>query len=304
MNPLRLLARFDGHRLDYMNDLPILAALCQGLGAAHRRKPHSRVNPLLVALGVLLLALVGDVGASASRTQRLLFSTTAERPERQTMTAWQKIIAGGIIGVLWLAAIISKHFWTDIDTGAFQLACGAALSALGIHSASTGNAGSQFAQMPMPTLPPGQQTGFVSLRMMAVIAAVALGLSMLGGCTTTTGAMYRGYATEAKAGIQTWDDNSLATMHDLLCAQPYSAIQRHPEFQPGVVALCGPLVNTASLDPRRCSRCCRSRRRSASFLRRPQLPHPARSEQVPHDARLSGDGRVRRAVDAARPSCV
>jgi hypothetical protein len=85
--------------------------------------------------------------------------------------------------------------------------------------------------------------------MLVTLAAIALGLSILGGCTTTTGAMYRGYATEAKAGIQTWDDNSLATMHDLLCAQPYSAIQRHPEFQPGIVALCGPLVNTASLDP-------------------------------------------------------
>jgi hypothetical protein len=85
------------------------------------------------------------VGASFLALKDFISQQGPKRPKGKSMTAWQKIVAGGIIGLLWLAAIISKHFWTDIDTGAFQLACGAALSALGIHSAMTAT-GSAVAQ--------------------------------------------------------------------------------------------------------------------------------------------------------------
>jgi hypothetical protein len=154
------------------------------------------------------------------------------------MTSLQKIVAGAIIGLLWLAAIVAKHFWTDIDTGAFQLACGAALSALGIHSAATGSGDAN------------KQGGFARIGLLIAIASVA----MLAACTTTTASLYRGYATDAKAGIQTWDDNAIATLKDVFCAQPYSAIQRHPEIQPGVSALCGQLASGSSIDPAQAQR--------------------------------------------------
>lgn len=112
----------------------------------------------------------------------------------------------------------------------------------------------QFAQMPAPPIPPGPQTGFASVRMMSALAAIALGLAMFSGCTTTTASLYRGYATDAKAGIQTWDDNAIATIKDVFCAQPYSAIQRHPEIQPGVSALCGQLASGSSIDPAQAQR--------------------------------------------------
>jgi hypothetical protein len=101
---------------------------------------------------------------------------------------------------------------------------------------------------PAAPVAPSGQGGFASVRLLSTVAVIALGLSMLGGCTTTTGSMYAGLATQAEAGIKVFDDNSLATVRTVLCAQPYSAIQRHPELQPGIQAMCGPLANSSSLD--------------------------------------------------------
>lgn len=81
-----------------------------------------------------------------------------------------------------------------------------------------------------------------------ILLSALCALAALVGCTTTTASMYRGYTSEAVAGVKMWDDNTLATVQTVLCAQPYSAIQRHPEMQPGVQALCGPLANASSLD--------------------------------------------------------
>lgn len=99
-----------------------------------------------------------------------------------------------------------------------------------------------------PAVAPGQG-GFAHLRFLILMAFFALLAAALSACTTTTASVYSGLYTQAKAGVQVFDDNTLGTMRDLVCAQPYSAIQRHPEMQPGIVALCGPMVNTASLDP-------------------------------------------------------
>jgi hypothetical protein len=96
--------------------------------------------------------------------------------------------------------------------------------------------------------PAAGQGGFASPRLLVAIAAIAIGAAVLGGCTTTTASTYRGFAAQAEAGVKMWDDNTLATLQAVLCAQPYSAIQRHPELQPGVAALCGPLSNVSNLD--------------------------------------------------------
>lgn len=106
--------------------------------------------------------------------------------------------------------------------------------------------GAAFA--PLVVAPPAAQAGFASVRLLIVLASIATGLS-IAGCTTTTASMYSGIYTQAKAGVQVFDDNTLVTMKDLVCAQPYSAIQRHPELQAGIVTLCGPMANTASIDP-------------------------------------------------------
>jgi hypothetical protein len=136
------------------------------------------------------------------------------------MTAWQKIIAGALIGLLWLAAIVSKHFWTDIDTGAFQLACGAALSALGIHSAATGGSA---------------QGGFASVRMMVTLAMAAFGLTMLGGCSTAA----RMWEVGAYDQIKGANDNALAIWKAAGCAMPVGAILRDPDAIESVNRFCG-----------------------------------------------------------------
>lgn len=80
------------------------------------------------------------------------------------------------------------------------------------------------------------------------LVALALIASCLTGCTTTTASMYTGLAAQAESGIKLFDDNTLHTVQTVLCGQPYAAIQRHPELQPGVIALCGGLANASSLD--------------------------------------------------------
>jgi hypothetical protein len=54
------------------------------------------------------------------------------------MNATQRIAAGVATAVLWLAAIVAKHFYPDISIEGFTMACASALSALGIHSATKG----------------------------------------------------------------------------------------------------------------------------------------------------------------------
>lgn len=97
------------------------------------------------------------------------------------MTSLQRIISCAIAGVLWLAAIIAKHFWPDIEIGAFVMACGTTIAALGVHGATVGTS-------------PSAQGGFASARLLAVIAAVALGLSMLGGCASLMDAGHSSYS--------------------------------------------------------------------------------------------------------------
>lgn len=169
------------------------------------------------------------------------------------MTANQRILACVVAGILWLAAIIAKHFWADIDIGAFMMACAGVITALGVHGAATGSAPlSTLVQTPAPAPAiaiPGQTGRSLWAYPMLLLTVVLAGLSLLAGCTTTTASVYSGLYTQAKAGVQVFDDNTLNTASDILCAQPYAAIQRHPEKQPGIVTLCGPMSNTASLDP-------------------------------------------------------
>lgn len=157
-----------------------------------------------------------------------------------------KLYVGTLAALIWIAALVGKHFWPDLDIGAIVTTCAGVLSGLGVyHVAGPSNAAVPDA--PAAPVADKGQGGFAAVPFVALLAVIAL--AMLAGCTTTTASMYSGIYTQAKAGVQVFDDNALVTMKDLVCAQPYSAIQRHPELQPGILALCGPMTNTATLDP-------------------------------------------------------
>jgi hypothetical protein len=94
---------------------------------------------------------------------------------------------------------------------------------------------------------PSAQAGVGLLPLLVLLVPIAFGLA-LSGCTTTTASMYSGLYTQAKAGVQVFDDNTLHTARDIICAQPYSAIQRNADLQAGIQVLCGPLANASSLD--------------------------------------------------------
>lgn len=53
------------------------------------------------------------------------------------MNAWQKLIGGGVAGLIWIAAIVVKHFWTDIDIGGITTTCSSVVSGLGLYHALT-----------------------------------------------------------------------------------------------------------------------------------------------------------------------
>jgi hypothetical protein len=82
------------------------------------------------------------------------------------MTPVQKIIAGVLIGLLWLGALVAKHFFADIPIDAFTAFCIAALSGLGIHAASTGSA--------------DKQAGFVSYPMLWMAAVLSVAVCFAG----------------------------------------------------------------------------------------------------------------------------
>ena len=49
------------------------------------------------------------------------------------MSGWQKIIIGFVATGVWVAAIVGKHFWPDIDVGALIAAAQATLTGLGLY---------------------------------------------------------------------------------------------------------------------------------------------------------------------------
>ncbi len=50
-----------------------------------------------------------------------------------------KIYVGTVAAAIWLAAVVAKHFWPDLDTGGIVAACSSALGGLGVYHVTTGD---------------------------------------------------------------------------------------------------------------------------------------------------------------------
>jgi hypothetical protein len=92
------------------------------------------------------------------------------------------------------------------------------------------------------TAPPaaGQQGGFALVRLLAIVAAIAVGLA-LAGCSTTM----RAYEAAAYNEIKSADDNTLSVLKVAFCGQPLSAFLRNSDMIPGAKALCLPGGNAS-----------------------------------------------------------
>lgn len=90
------------------------------------------------------------------------------------MTALQKIIAGSVAGLLWLGAIVARHFFPDLagELGTFTMFCASALTGLGVHAAGALGAA------------PDKQAGCARLPLLGLLAAFIVGLCLLAACTT------------------------------------------------------------------------------------------------------------------------
>ena len=94
------------------------------------------------------------------------------------MNTWIKLAVGLMAVVVWVGAIIAKHFWPDVDVGALVAACQSALVGLGVYH--IGGAG-EDKPAEKPVTP---QSGFVSLALLFILAAVSA--LLLTSCAANT----------------------------------------------------------------------------------------------------------------------
>jgi uncharacterized protein YceK len=78
-----------------------------------------------------------------------------------------------------------------------------------------------------------------------IILALALALT---GCAGVQQAV-QAYGSVAVTGARAANDTVIEAQKVSFCALPYSALQRHPEIQPAVQTLCGPLLATPATLP-------------------------------------------------------
>lgn len=78
-----------------------------------------------------------------------------------------------------------------------------------------------------------------------LIAVLAAALT---GCAGVQQAV-QAYGTVAVTGARAANDTVIEAQKMSLCGLPYSALQRHPEIQPAVQTLCGPLLAAPAIQP-------------------------------------------------------
>jgi uncharacterized protein YceK len=78
------------------------------------------------------------------------------------------------------------------------------------------------------------------MKKLLIIAAGLVLAASISGCASVQQAI-QGYGTVAVTGAHAAADTVVQAQKVALCDLPYSAIQRHPEIQPAVQTLCGPL---------------------------------------------------------------
>ena len=113
-----------------------------------------------------------------------------------------KIYIGTLAAIIWVAAIVGKHFWADLDISNIVLACSNVLTGLGVyHVAGPGEA------LPMIDVKTADgmnaarasgmgQGGFALVPFMALLAALA----MLGGCASIENAGHASYTVTSVKG--------------------------------------------------------------------------------------------------------
>ena len=91
-----------------------------------------------------------------------------------------KIYIGTLAALIWVAAVVGKHFWTDLDTSAIVAGCASVLAGLGVFHVST----PEDPAAPAAAAPDKAQGGFASIALLILVAAGAL---LLSGCGSMTG---------------------------------------------------------------------------------------------------------------------
>lgn len=113
-----------------------------------------------------------------------------------------KLIVGLVAAAIWVGLVILKHFWPDLEIGAIVSACGMVLAGLGAyHMGGGGDVGQVVTGTLSPFAAPVDkgQGGFARVQLLVIVAAIALGMSLLAGCASLTEAGHTGYSIEPAA---------------------------------------------------------------------------------------------------------
>jgi hypothetical protein len=104
-----------------------------------------------------------------------------------------KLYIGTLAALIWVAAVVGRHFWPDLDIGAIVLACGSVLSGLGVyHVADTA--------INAPATPVDKaQGGFAYIPLLLAIAIFAIGWTLT-GCASMMDAGHTAYSFEPTIG--------------------------------------------------------------------------------------------------------
>jgi uncharacterized protein YceK len=78
------------------------------------------------------------------------------------------------------------------------------------------------------------------MKKLLIIAAGLVLAASISGCASVQQAI-QAYGSVAVTGARAANDTVIEAQKVSFCGLPYSALQRHPEIQPAVQTLCGPL---------------------------------------------------------------
>ncbi len=112
-----------------------------------------------------------------------------------------KLYIGTLAALIWMAAIVGKHFWSDLDTGAIVAAFASVLAGLGIHHVgglADDSAPTVTAPPPATAPVPPTQGGRALVPFLLLVAVLAV--TLLSGCAAIEQAGNSAYTVTAVKG--------------------------------------------------------------------------------------------------------
>jgi uncharacterized protein YceK len=157
------------------------------------------------------------------------------------MNMQAKMTIGIIATTVWVAAIVGKHFWPDLETAQIIEGAQAALVGLGVFHIA-GGGGDNMPGTPTapaqaqsdPVVPPGQTGRAVPLLLLFLAIGVMVAM---GGCAAVTQSLSAANAS-AVISARAANDLQAKVAVEQFCLMPVDTLGRNPGYVKAVQDLC------------------------------------------------------------------